>query len=92
MDAIDGKKRESRCESGTLVRVEEGMVLRQALPKSAGFLDDIDVTPGFRPKQRCFQMSRTPNSRPAAIAGYLIRVHRKNFGQGKVVRHLASFR
>jgi len=89
---VDGEKRIGRRKGRALVAVNERVILSQAFPKRGGFLDEIDIVAGFRPKQRRLQMPGTPDSRSAAVAGYLIRVHREHFGQGEVVGHFASFR
>jgi len=56
--AVDGEKGIHGRESRALVAVDEGVVLRQALPKRGGFLDRVGVITGLRPVQGGFQQSR----------------------------------
>ena len=43
--AVDGEKGIRGGESRALVAVDEGMVLREALPERGGFLDQVGVKP-----------------------------------------------
>jgi hypothetical protein len=43
--AVDGEKSIRRGESRPLVSVDEGMVLREALPERGSFLDQVGVIP-----------------------------------------------
>ena len=53
--AVDGEKCIRGGESRALVAVDEGMVLREALPERGGFLDQVGVITGLRPVEGGFQ-------------------------------------
>src|SRR5207247_7840509 len=89
--AVDGKKSIHGGKSRSLVAIDEGMILRQALPERGGFLDKIGIIAGLRPIQGGFQQSLIPDAGRASIAFNLIGVHGQHFGHGQVVGHRASF-
>jgi hypothetical protein len=55
--AVDGKKGVRGGKGCALVAVDEGMVLRQALPECGGLLDQVGVITGLRPVEGGFQQS-----------------------------------
>ena len=52
---VDGEEGKRGGESRALVAVDEGMVLRQALPEGGGFLDQVGVIAGLRPVKGGFE-------------------------------------
>jgi hypothetical protein len=49
--AIDGEECVGHGESGELVAVDDGMILRQALPERGGLFDQVGVVTGLGPEQ-----------------------------------------
>jgi len=66
--AVDGKKRVRGGERRPLVAVDEGMVLREALPECGGFLDQVGVMPRLRSVQGGLQEAGVPDARGATIS------------------------
>ena len=69
-----------RGESRTLVAVDKGMVLREALPERCGLLDQVGVITGLRSVEGGFQQPLIPDTMGAAIAFDLVGMHSQHFG------------
>jgi hypothetical protein len=78
-------------EGRSLVAVHEGVILRQALPKGGGFLNQVSVVASLGPKKRGLQQAVIADANRAAVALNLIRVDRDRLHDGDVIRHSASF-
>jgi hypothetical protein len=52
---VDGEKSVGDGESGALVTIDEGMVLREAFPKGVRLLDQVGVIAGLRPAEGDFK-------------------------------------
>ena len=60
-DLVDGKEGVHSGEGGALVAVNEWVVLRQALPESGGFLNQIGIIAGLWSKQGGFEQAVIPH-------------------------------
>ena len=58
-------------------------VLRKALPKRGGFLDQVGVITGLWPEEGGFEQTVIPDSMGTAIALDLVGMHGQNFGHGQ---------
>ncbi len=67
------------------------MVLRKALPQSGSFFEKIGIIAGLRTKKGGLQQSAISHARAAAVACYLILMDGKDFRDGQIIRHSASF-
>src|SRR5579864_1792541 len=89
--AIDGEKSIRGGESCAFVAVEEGMILREALPERGGFFDQVDVIAGLGAVESGFEQSLVSDTLCPAVAFDEVGVHRQHFSYGQEVGHSASF-
>src|SRR5690242_14440761 len=88
---VDREKGICAGESIALAAVSKRMVLRDTLPESGGFFDQVGVISRLRPVEGGFQQPMIPNALRTTIAFDLVGMHRQHLGHSKVVRHSASF-
>ena len=68
------------------------MVPRKAFPQGGGsFFEDIGIAAGSGTKKSGFQLSAISNAKAADVACYLILMDGKDFRDGQIIRHSASF-
>jgi hypothetical protein len=89
--AIDGKKSIGGGERSALVSVDERMVLRETLPESRGFFDQIGVIACLGPVEGGFEKAIISDTLGTTVTFNLIGVNGEHFSQGQKVAHLASF-
>jgi hypothetical protein len=89
--SVDNEEGVHHGESGALVTVNEGMVLRKAFPQRGGLLDQIGIIAGLWSEKGGFEQSTIPHPGSSSITLYLVVMDCQRFNNGQIVRHSANF-